>query len=90
MQPSRNRGMNLEIQSQHDTQRTNGSSYSYQQSNYVAEQTIRQYTQGSTQDNQNNAQNNRKMVETRKHPESGLQHPFDPANNFLMSISSRL
>ena len=23
------------------------------------------------------------MVETRRHPESGLQHPFDPANNFL-------
>ena len=49
MQPSRNRGMNLEIQSQQDTQRNNGSSYSYQQSNSVAEQTIRQYTQGSTQ-----------------------------------------
>ena len=48
-QPSRNRGMNLEIQGQLDTQGTNGSSYSYQQSGSVAEQTIGQYTQGGTQ-----------------------------------------
>ena len=82
MQPSRNRGMNLEIQGQLDTQGMNGSSYSYQQSGSVAEQTIGQYTQGGTQGNYNSAQNDRKIVETRKYPESGLQHPFDLANNF--------
>ena len=83
MQPSRNRGMNLEIQGQLDTQGINGSSYSCQQSDSVDDQTIGQYTQGGTQGNQNSAQNDRKVVETRKHPESSLQHPFDPVNNFL-------
>ena len=44
---------------------------------------IGQYTQGGTQGSHNSAQNDRKMVETRNHPESCLQHPFDLANNFL-------
>ena len=80
MQPSHNSGMSLEVQGQQDKNEPNGSSYTYQQSSSVAKQTISQYTQSGTQDNQNGNQNGRKMVKTRKHPESGLQHPFNPDN----------
>ena len=60
MQSSRNRGMHLEFQGQLDLQGTNGSSYSYQQSGFIVDQTISQYTPGGTQDNYNSAQNDRK------------------------------
>ena len=49
MQPSRQRGTNLETSGiQYSDSRTNRSSYSYQQIPLIAEQTIRQNTPGSS------------------------------------------
>ena len=62
-QPSRQRGTNLEISGiQYSDSRTNGSSYSYQQSPSIAEQTIRQNTPGYSPRHSNNQH----MVETKK------------------------
>ena len=80
MQSSRQCGTNLETSGiQYSDSRTNGSSYSYQQSPSIAEQTIRQNTPGSSSEHSNNQH----MVETKTDPRSGLQHPFDKDINFL-------
>ena len=80
MQASRQRGINLEtIGIQNSDSGNIGSSYAYQQSPSIAEQTIRQNTPGYAPTHSNN----QLKVETRTHPQSGLQHPFDKDNNFL-------
>ena len=77
MNPTRNRGTNLGTHGycEPDTA-SSGSSLAYQQGGSIAEQTISQYSQGSSR-------TAGKPVETRKHPETGLEHPFDKDHNYL-------
>ena len=77
--------MNLEIQGLQGSNMTSQRpSYSFQQGPSVAERTICQYTSGGpARGGQNSYAPSNKIVDTKTHPETGLQHQFDKENNFL-------
>ena len=97
--PSRNRGMTLGIQYEaihdedfHSTPTNNytssnvsfqdnqGSNFAYSQGQSIAEQTLQRYGP----DNNNSTQNQFNIkINTREHPVTGLQHPFDSEKTYL-------
>ena len=91
MNPIRNRGMNLETHGIPEPAASySWSSLAYQQDGSIAEKATSQYSQCGIQTRggqplQNHLQYGSagNTVETKNHPETGLQYPFDKEHNFL-------
>ena len=83
VQPSRHRGTALEVHADLESDNNpSGYALSYQQGASLAERTIGRYSQPNEYNKPNSFRSQIK-VETRKHPVTGVEHPYDKDRNFL-------
>ena len=91
MQHTRNRGMSLGIQGNNGSENitssqtstfsdNHGYNLAYQHEQSIAKQTLQRYGSGSSH---YTPRQNRAKIETKTHPTTGLQHPFDKERKFL-------
>ena len=84
---TQNRGLDLATHVNHGQQQHNPShgQKNYQQGPSQAENTLQRYNGGGQDNNVGNnfGNNNFHNVETRTHPGTGLQHPYDKERDFL-------